>query len=76
MSTSAWTAIGYERPVASLYCRSTSTGIRPWAGTAIPLSVAQARITLGSRLALALAERDVDAFFGRLRRVCPHACRR
>ena len=43
---------GYERRVASLYCRSTSVGMRPRAGTPIPFAVAQARITLGSRLAL------------------------
>lgn len=54
---------GYERPVASLYRRSTSTGMRPPPGTAIPCSMAQARINLGSRLAT--AERDVDAFLGR-----------
>jgi hypothetical protein len=37
----------YERVCAWLYCCSTSLGIRPLAGTAIPCSVAQARITLG-----------------------------
>jgi hypothetical protein len=55
----------YGRPFASLYLRSTSAGIRPRAGTAIPFSVAQARITLGSRLPL--AER-VNNLFAPLRR--------
>src|SRR4029453_8451341 len=46
--------------------RSTSAGMRPRAGTAIRFSVAQARITLGSRLPLAEAD---DDFVGRPRRV-------
>jgi hypothetical protein len=46
----------YERRIASLYRRSTSPGMRPRAGTGIPLSMAQARIIFGSRLRL--AERD------------------
>jgi hypothetical protein len=45
---------------------STSVGMRPRAGTAIPFSVAQARITLGLRVPL--AER-VDDFLALVRRV-------
>jgi hypothetical protein len=59
----------YERPFASLYRRSTSPGMRPRAGTEIPLSVAQTRIAFGSRFALALAERDDVVAFDRLRRL-------
>ncbi len=43
----------YVRPLASLYRRSTSPGMRPRVGTAIPLFTAHARIVFGSRLALA-----------------------
>jgi hypothetical protein len=57
---------GYDRPFALLNCRSTSAGMRPRAGTAIRFSVAQARITLGSRVPLADAD---DDFVGRPRRV-------
>ena len=46
----------YERPFVWWYCRSTSLGMRPRAGTGIPLTVAQARITLESRVAV--VERD------------------
>jgi hypothetical protein len=52
-----WRTGRYERACARLYRCSTSPGIRPLAGTAIPCSVAQARITLGSRLDV-LVERD------------------
>src|SRR6476659_6808517 len=45
--------------------------MRPRAGTAIPLSVAHARISFGSRLAL--AERDADVAFGRRRLDRPFA---
>lgn len=40
----------YEAPLASLYRRSTSPGIRPRVGTSIPFATAHARIALGSRL--------------------------
>ena len=45
--------------MASLYWRSTSPGMRPRAGTASPFSVAHARITLGSRVALVDRDRVV-----------------
>jgi hypothetical protein len=61
---------GYERWFASLYCRSTSPGIRPRPRTAIPLSVAQARITFGSRLALARRDDGVDGLDRRRRLDC------
>ncbi len=57
----------YERRVASLYCCSTSLGMRPRAGIVILCSVAQARITLGSRFAL--VERDDVVWLGRRRRL-------
>jgi hypothetical protein len=53
----------YERCVASLYCCSTLVGMRPRAGTATPLSIAQVRITLGSRTCL--RERFAPAVRGR-----------
>ena len=57
----------YERPFASLNRRSTSPGMRPRAGTAIPLSVAQARITLGSRFTFALGLGGTRRRLGRAR---------
>jgi hypothetical protein len=47
----------YGRVIAWLNWSSTTVGIRPLAGTAIPCSVAQARIALGSRFAV-LVDRD------------------
>ncbi len=61
-------AIVARRPlrasVRGMYCCSTTLGMRPLAGTAIPCCVAQARITLGLRLVV-LAERDEVVRLGR-----------
>jgi hypothetical protein len=62
---------GYDRAFASLYRRSTSPGMRPRAGTEIPLSVAHDRISLGSRVAF--AERGDAVVFGRRRLDRPFA---